>query len=184
MLGLIIILVILGVILIPWLKPFLEYKKIGSYAEYKLISKSLNDKKLEYSWYQINGFKNINKTAIDYLRQVSKSCTKKDLKWLNECREFLENGLIEVGENDESAFSLPDSIENASLLDILRVIKKSRKYLTAHYQEIGCLTCGEAVVMHIWIELRIQQIEQGDAIKPGDLDYIIDAVKEIQSHSI
>lgn len=45
----------------------LEYKKIGSYAEYIPHSKSLNDKNLEYSWYQINGFKNINQDAIDYL---------------------------------------------------------------------------------------------------------------------
>lgn len=181
---LVIILVIVGVILLKWLKPFLEYKKIGSYAEYKPVSKNLNDKSLEYSWYQINGFKNINQEAMKYLRQASKACTKKDLKWLNECREFLEEGLVRAEENDASKFSLPDPVENASLFDILKVIKRSRKYLPEHYQSIGCTTCGEAVVMHIWFCLRIQQIEEGEAIKPGDLDYVIDAVKEVKNHSI
>ena len=179
----IIVLVIVGAILLMWLKPFLEYRKIGSYAEYKPISKTLNDKDLEYRWYQINGFKNINQEAIKYLRQVSKSCTKNDLKWLNQCREFLEEGLVKAEENDAAKFSLPDPIEKANLFDILKVIKRSRKYLPEHYQSIGCSTCGEAIVMHIWIELRIQQIEAGEAIKPGDLDYVINAVKEVKSHS-
>lgn len=179
----IIILVIVGVILLMWMKPFLEYKKIGGYAEYKPVSKTLNDKYLEYSWYQINGFKNINQEAIKYLRQVSKSCTKKDLKWLNQCREFLEEGLVKAEESDSSKFSLPDPIEKASLFDILKVIKRSRKNLPEHYQEIGCSTCGEADVMHTWIALRIQQIEEGEAIKPGDLDYVIDAVNEVKKGS-
>lgn len=183
MLGVIIILVIIGAILLVWLKPFLEYKKIGSYGEYKPISKSLNDKDLEYSWYQINGFKNINQDAIDYLKQVSKCCTEKDLKWLNQCREFLEEGLVKAEENDGSKLSLPDPVEKASLFDILKVIKRSRVGLSEHYRKIGCSTCGEAVVMHTWIALRIQQIENGEKIKPGDLDYVIDAVKEIQRHS-
>lgn len=177
----IIVLVIVGIILLNWLKPFLEYKKIGSYEEYKPVSKILNDKEIEYSWYQINGFKNINQEAIKYLSQVSKRCTKNDLKWLNQCREFLEAGLIEAGENDASKLSLPTPIEKANLLDILKVIKKSRKSLSEHYREIGCSTCGEAVVMHTWFELRIQQIKQGEAIKPGDLDYVIDAVKEVKN---
>lgn len=183
MLVVIIVLVIIGVILLMWLKPFSEYKKIGSYDEYNPVSKSLDDKYIEYSWYQVNGFKNINQTAIGYLRKVSKSCTKNDLKWLNECREFLEAGLVEAGENDACKFSLPERIENASIFTILKVIKKSRKLLSEHYQGMGCNTCGEAIVMHIWIELRIQQIKNGETIKPGDLDYVIDAVKEIQQHS-
>ena len=180
MLVVILVLVIIGVILLMWLKPFLEYKKIGSYEEYKPISKSLNDKYIEYTWYQINGFKNINQTAIGYLRKVSKSCTNKDLKWLNECLEFLEAGLVKAGENDASKFSLPERIENVGMFSILKVIKRSRKLLSEHYQGMGCKTCGEAIVMHIWIDLRIQQIKNGEAIKPGDLDYVIDAVKEVQ----
>lgn len=180
----IIILVIVGVILLMWLKPFLEYKKIGSYAEYEPVSKILNNKNLEYSWYQINGFKNINQEAIEYLHQVSKSCTKNNLKWLNQCLKFLEEGLVKAGENDASKFSLPDPIEKASLFDVLSVIKRSRRYLPEYYQRIGCSTCGEAVVMHIWIDLRIEQIEAGESITPGDLDYVIHAVKEIQEHSV
>lgn len=183
MLGVIIILIIIVVILLTWLKPFLEYKKIGSYSEYKPVSRSLDDKMLEYSWYQVNGFKNINQTAMEYFDQVSKACTKKDLKWLNECREFLEDGLVKAGENDAGVFSLPEPIENAGFFSVLKVIKKSRKYLPAHYQGIGCLTCGEANVMHIWISLRIQQIENGESIQAGDLDYIMDAVKEVRKHS-
>lgn len=184
---LVIILVIVGALFLKWLKPFLEYKKIGNYAEYKCISKTFNDyddKDIEYSWYQINGFKNINQEAMEYLHQVSRCCTQKNLKWLNECREFLEEGLVRAGENDASKLFLPDPIEKAGLFDILKVIKRSRKYLPEHYQSMGCSTCGEAVVMHLWIELRIQQIEGGEAIKPGDLDYVIDAVKEIQNHSV
>lgn len=180
MLILIILFIIVGIVLLTWLKPFLEYKKIGSYAEYTPHSKSLNDKDLEYSWYQINGFKNINQDAIDYLKQISKCYTKKDLKWLNQCREFLEEGLVKAEENDASKFSLPDPVEKASLFDILKVIKRSRIGLPEHYQKIGCSTCGEAIVMHIWIELRIQQIENNEPIKPGDLDYVITAVKEVQ----
>lgn len=38
--------------------------------------------------------------------------------------------------------------------------------------------------MHLWFELRIQQIEDGEAIRPGDLDYIIDAVKEVKNNSV
>ena len=177
----IVVLVIVGIILLNWLKPFLEYKKIGSYAEYKPVSKTLNDKEIEYSWYQINGFKNINNEAIEYLYQVSKRCTKNDLKWLNQCIEFLEAGLIEAGESDATKLSLPDPIGSANLLEILKVIKKSRKPLSEHYKKIGCSTCGEAVVLHTWFELRVQQIKNGEAIKPGDLDYVIDAVKEVKS---
>ncbi len=180
----IIILVIVGVILLMWLKPFLEYKKIGSYAQYKPVSKILNDKNIEYRWYQINGFKNINQEAIEYLYQVSKSCTKSNLKWLNQCREFLEEGLVKAEENDESKFSLPNPIEKATLFDILKVIKRSRKYLPEYYQRMGCSTCGEAVVMHTWIVLRIHLIEIGESIKPGDLDYVIHAVKEMKEHSV
>lgn len=183
MLVIIIVLVIVGIILLNWLKPFLEYKKIGSYSEYKPVSKSINDKEIEYSWYQINGFKNINTEAIEYMYQLSKRCTKNDLKWLNQCIEFLEAGLIEAGENDATKLFLSDPIENTNLLEILKVIKKSRKPLSKHYQEIGCSTCGEAVVMHTWFELRIQQIKNGEAIKSGDLDYVIDAVKEVKNRS-
>lgn len=179
----IILLVIVGVILLMWIKPYLEYKKIGSYAEYKAVSKSLNDKKLEYSWFQINGFKNIDTEAIKYLRQLSKCSTKNDLKWIKQCRDFLEEGLVRAEENDASKLFLPDPIENTSLFNALKVIKRCRKPLPDHYQEIGCSTCGEAVVMHIWFELRIQQIEDGEPIKPGDLDYVIDAVKEVKNNS-
>lgn len=34
--------------------------------------------------------------------------------------------------------------------------------------------------MHTWIALRIQQIENNEPIKSGDLDYVINAVKEVQ----
>lgn len=180
----IILLVIVGAILFMWLKPYLEYKKIGSFAEYKAVSKSLNDKKLEYSWYQINGFKNIDTEAIKYLRQLSKCCTKNDLKWIKQCRDFLEEGLVKAEENDASKLFLPDPVENTNLFNALKVIKRCRKPLPAHYQEIGCSTCGEAVVMHLWFELRIQQIEDGESIRPGDLDYIIDAVKEVKNNSV
>lgn len=177
----IIILIIIGVFLIRWLKPFLEYKRIGTYAEYKPVSKSLNDKGLEYSWYQINGFRNINQEAINYLRQVSKSCTKKDLKWLNQCREFLEEGLVRAEENDATKLFLSDPVENATLFETLKVIKRCRKSFPEHYRKIGCSTCGEAVVMHLWFELRIQQIEGDESIKSGDLDYVIDAVREVKN---
>lgn len=179
-----IVLVVVGYALLKWLKPFLEYKKIGSYTEYKSVSKTLNDKEMEYSWYQINGFKNIDQEAMDYLRQVSKCCTKKDLKWLNECREFLEEGLVKAEENDATKLFIPEPIEKASLFDILKVIKRCRKRLPAHYQEIGCSTCGEAVVMHVWIETRIKLIESGDSLKPGDMDYVVDAVKEVKNNSV
>lgn len=179
MLIVIIVLVIVGIVLLMWLKPFLEYKKIGSYSEYKPVSKSLDDKYIEYCWYQINGFKNINKTGIGYMRRISKACTKNDLKFLNECIDFLEAGLIEAGENDACKFSLPDQIENANIFSILKVIKRSRKLLSQYYQGMGCSTCGEAIVMHIWVELRIQQIKNGEAIKSGDLDYVINAITEI-----
>lgn len=176
----IVVLIVIGIVLLMWLKPFLEYKKIGSYDEYKPVSKSLNDKFIEYSWYQVNGFKNINETAIGYLRKVSKSCTKNDLNWLYQCRKFLEAGMIEAGENDSDRLSLPQNAEDISTFTVLKVIKRSQNSLTQHYRGMGCNTCGEAIVMHTWISLRIQQIENGEAIKPGDLDYVIDAIKEIK----
>ena len=176
---LIIVLVIIAAIFLSWLKPFLEYKKIGSYCEYKPISKKLNDKELEYSWYQINGFKNIEQEAIEYFREISRSVKKTDLKWLYECKSFLEEGLVKAEETDATRFSV-SNLEQAGLFEILRVIKRSRKSLLPHYQKIGCSTCGEAFVMHVWISLRIQQIEKGEAINPGDLDYVVDAVKELR----
>ena len=179
----IIILVVIGFILFKWLKPYLEYKKIGSYNEYKACSKSLNDKNLEYSWYQINGFKNIKPEAIKYLRQTSKCCTKNDLKWLNQCREFLEQGLIKAEENDAGKLFLPDPVENTNLIDALKVIKRCRKPLPAHYQEIGCTTCGEAAVLHVLFETRISLIESGENLKPGDMDYFIDAINEVNKGS-
>lgn len=174
----IILLVIVGVVLCMWLKPYLEYKKIGSYADY--ISKTPSDKELEYSWYQINGFKNIDTEAIKYLHQLSRCCTKKDLQWIRQCKAFLEEGLIEAEENDASKLFVNDP-QNASLIEILKVIKRCRKPLSSHYQKIGCFTCGEAVVMHIWFSLRLEQIENDEAIKSGDLDYIIDDVKKIKN---
>lgn len=180
----IIILAVIGFILFKWLKPYLEYKKIGSYDEYKACSKSLNDKNLEYSWYQINGFKNIKPEAIKYLRQASKCCTKNDLKWLNQCREFLEEGLIKAEENDAGKLFLPDPVENTNLINALKVIKRCRKPLPAHYQEIGCTTCGEAAVLHVLFETRISLIESGENLKPGDMDYFIDAVTEVKNGSV
>lgn len=180
---LIIILVVVGFILFKWLKPYLEYKRIGSYDEYKAVSKSLNDKKLEYSWYQINGFKNIDTEAIEYLRQVSKCCTKNDLKWLNQCREFLEEGLIKAEEGDATKLFLHDPVENTNLFNALKVIKRCRKPLPAHYQKIGCATCGEAAVLHVLFETRISLIESGENLKPGDMDYFIDAVYEVKKGS-
>lgn len=180
---LIIVLIIAAVIIVPWINPFLEYKKIGSYAEYKPVSKSLNDKEMEYSYYQINGFKNINQDAIDYLSQVSNSYNKDYLKWLHQCRKFIEEGLIKSEENDASKLFLSNA-QTAGLFEILKVIKKSRKKLMPKYQEMGISTCGEAVVMHLWIDLRIRLIEDGEKIKPGDLDYVIDAVKEVKNCSI
>lgn len=179
----IIIFVAVVVFLLKWIKPYLEFQKIGSYDEYIAVSSTLNDKPIEYSWYQISGFKNINDEAISYLRQVSKRCTKKDLEWLKQCRDFIEAGLTEAEENDEKKLFLPDPVENASLFTILKVIKNCRKPLSAHYREIGCSTCGEIAVMHIWFCLRIEQIENGEVIKPGDLDYVIDAVYEVRNPS-
>lgn len=183
MLIFVIILTAVTVFLLKWIKPYLEFQKIGSYSEYKAVSKTLNDKQLEYSWYQINGFKNINDEAIAYLRQASKRCTKKDLGWLRQCRDFIEAGLNEAEENDDKRLFLPDPIESASLFTILRVIKRCRKPLSTHYRKIGCSTCGEMAVMLIWFCLRIEQIENGEAIKPGDLDYVIDAVYEVRNPS-
>lgn len=180
----VIILVIVGVVLIRWLKPYLEYKKIGSYAEYKAVSKSLNDKRLEYSWYQINGFININQEAIKYLQQMSKCCTRNDLKWLNQCIDFLEEGLIKAEENDATKLFLPDPVENSNMLDALKVIKRCRKPLPTHYQEIGCYTCGEAAVMHTLFSTRVELIKEGEALKPGDMNCFIDAIKEIKNSSI
>ncbi len=187
MLVLLIVIVISGLVLAKWLKPLLEYLKIGSYSEYKCVSKTLgdyDDKDIEYSWYQVNGFKNINEEAIKYLRRVSKSCTKNDLKWLNQCSEFLVAGVSEaLKDHYVNKLYLSDPIEKESLLEILKVIKVSRKPLTEYYRGMGCTTCGEAVVLNLWIQLRIQQIKNGEAIKAGDLDYVIDAVKEVKTHS-
>ncbi len=177
-----IILILITATLLPWLKPYIEYKKIGSYTEYTPVSKELNDKALEYSWYQINGFKNINNKAINYLSQVSKTCNQNHLKWLNQCRSFIEEGLIKAEENDASKLFLSNA-ETASLFEILQVIRRSRKKLLPKHQEMGLSTCGEAVVMHLWIKLRIRQIENGESVKPGDLDYVIKAVNEVKSLS-
>lgn len=178
----ILLVVLLVVILVKWLPTYLEYQKIGAYKDYTPISKHLNDKGFEYIWYQINGFKNIDAKAMKYMYQVSACVSPKDLKWLNECKNFLEEGLVKSGENNEAAFSISDPIENAGLVEILKVLKRSRKILPSHYQSMGCHTCGEAIVMHIWISLRIEQIQNHENIKPKDLDYVVEAVKEIQNH--
>lgn len=180
----VIILIIVGVILLTWLKAYLEYKKIGSYDEYKAVSKSLNDKKLEYSWYQINGFKNVDTEAIEYLRQVSRCCSKNDLKWLSQCHKFLENGLKNAEEGDVTKLFLNDPIEDTKLFDALKVIKRCRKKLPIDYRGMGCSTCGEAAVMHFLIEVRIDLIKSGGPIKAGDMDYLINAINEMKSGAI
>ncbi len=178
----IILLVLIGGVVIEWANPYLEYKKLGSYAEYQPRSKSLNNKQHEYEWYQVNGFKNIKQDAIEYLYDVSRCHTKNDLEWLNECRVFLERALIDAGETDASKFSFSTSAENASFFEILKVIKRSRKPLSEEYQKFGCSTCGEAVVMHLWIMVRIERIENGADNEPGDMNFLIDAIKEINKY--
>lgn len=178
-----IILAVVAVTLSMWIKPYLEYQKIGSYSEYEALSDTFDDKLLEYHWYQICGFKNINDEAIAYLRQVSKRCTKKDLEWLKQCRDFIEEGLMDAEEKDLNKFFIPEPVEKASLFTILKVIKRCRKPLSTYYRKIGCSTCGEMAVMHIWFSLRIEQIENGEAIKPDDLNYVINAVYEVRNTS-
>lgn len=172
-----------GVVFIVWIIPIVEYMKIGSYDNYKSVSEALNNKELEYARYQVNGFKNVDFKAIDYLYQISRACTEKDLGWLTQCKEFIEQGLVEAGEKDASKFSISKPFEEANRFEILRVIKRSRIMLPDRYQGMGCSTCGESVVMEMWVELRIRQIKSGENIKPGDLDYVIEAVNEIKKYS-
>lgn len=176
----IVILIIIGIILVRWLGPFITYMKIGNYADYKPISKSLNDKAIEYSYYQINGFKNLSEEAIGYLRSASKCCTKNDLKWLEQCSTYFKKCLVEAEEKDESKLFLSRPIENTSFIEILKVIKRTRKSTST--EKIGYLNCGEVAVMLVLFDARIQQIKNGEEVKPGDMDFYIDAIYELRNN--
>ncbi len=167
--------------LLKWIIPFVECAKIGSYTEYKPVSKSLDDKKTEYSWYQIAGFKNIGTDGMDFLREISKCYTENDLKWLNEWSEFFKKGLMKAGQSNENDLFLPDPIENTSVFDSFFVAKRCKTPLPDNYQKVGCTTCGQAAVMGILLDVRIDFIKSGEEIKPDLLDDFISAVNEVKN---
>ena len=179
----IVVLVIGLVFCIRWFPTYREYKKIGNFSDYKPISKTLNDKDTEYGEFQILGLKNINSTGIKFLKQLSTSVSTEDLKWLKECSEFLELGMLKAGISNEKVFNLPDKMASASLFTILKLIKKSRLPLPEHYTSMGCSTCGEAEAMDVLFRLRISQIENRENIKPHDMDFFYKAIIEIRNNS-
>lgn len=163
-----------------------EYKEIGSYVDYKPLSKTLNNKNNEYRFLQILGVKNINETVINNIKKISSACTVNDIKRLKlaECTESLILGMNKAGIHTNSELTPPNSLEMASPSDIIKVIKKSRIKFPKKYSGYGCKTCGEAEFLRCLIEVRIEQIQKNAVKGPNDLLFWIDAVKEMQNSNL
>ena len=160
-----------------------EYKTIGSYENYKPISKTLNNKNNEYRFMQILGFKNINETVINNIKKISSACTVNDINRLKlvECMESLILGMTKAGVRTNSELTPPNDLDNASSSEIIKVIKKSRIKYPSKYPGYGCKTCGEAEVLRCLIDVRIDQIKINQVKGPDDLVFWIEAVKEMQN---
>lgn len=163
-----------------------EYKIIGSYVDYKPLSKTLNNKNNEYRFLQILGVKNINETVMNNIKKISSACTVNDVKRLKlaECTESLILGMNKAGIRTNSELTPPNNLETASPSDIIKVIKKSRIKFPQKYSGYGCKTCGEAEFLRCLIELRIGQIQKNAVKGPNDLLFWVDAVKELQNSGV
>lgn len=163
-----------------------EYKEIGSYVDYKPLSKTLNNKDNEYRFLQILGVKNINETVINNIKKISSACTVNDIKRLKlaECTKSLILGMNKAGIRTNSELTPPDNLETASSSDIIKVIKKSRIKYPKKYPGYGCKTCGEAEFLRCLIEVRVKQIQSNTVKGPNDLMFWVDAVKEMQNASL